>query len=95
MYELEEKWRLGFESFYFGKQKLSSGSVTPDYWVVGFSAQRKLEHVSFFVNFENFTDTRQTRFGPIYSGTITNPSFTEIYAPTDGFIFNAGLILYL
>jgi outer membrane receptor for ferrienterochelin and colicins len=95
MYEVEDKWRLGFESFYFGPQTLSTGFVTTDYWLVGFSAQRKWQHFSLFVNFENFTDTRQTRFGSVYTGTVTTPEFSEIYAPMDGFVFNAGFILYL
>ena len=95
MYEVHEKWRIGLESFYFGPQKLSTGITTRDYWIVGFSAQRSWEHFSLFINFENFTDTRQTRFGSIYSGTITNPQFTEIYAPMDGFVSNMGFILKL
>lgn len=95
MYEVHEKWRIGLEGFYFGEQKLSSGVTTQDYWIVGFSAQRSWEHFSLFINFENFTDTRQTRFGSIYSGTITNPQFSEIYAPMDGFVSNMGFILKL
>jgi outer membrane receptor for ferrienterochelin and colicins len=95
MYEVHEKWRVGLEAFYFGQQKLSTGITTRDYWIVGFSAQRNWEHFSLFVNFENFTDTRQTRFGSIYSGPVTNPQFSEIYAPMDGFVSNMGFILKL
>jgi outer membrane receptor for ferrienterochelin and colicins len=95
MYEVEEKLRLGLESFYFSPQKLTNGFTTPDYWILGFSAQYNWEHLSVFVNFENFTDTRQTRFGSIYSGSISNPEFSEIYAPLDGFVFNAGCIIRL
>jgi iron complex outermembrane receptor protein len=47
------------------------------------------------VNFENFLDARQTRFGSIYSGTITNPAFKQIYAPVDGRVINAGIKLKL
>lgn len=93
MYEVEGKWRLGFESFYFSPQRLSTGIVTTDYWIVGFSAQRMWEHFSLFINFENFTDTRQTRFDSIYTGPITNPQFSEIYAPVDGFVANMGFFL--
>jgi len=95
MYEVEEKWRLGFESFYFSAQRLSTGYVTTDYWIVGFSAQRIWEHFSLFINFENFTDTRQTKFGSIYTGPIIDPQFSEIYAPVDGFVANMGFILKL
>jgi outer membrane receptor for ferrienterochelin and colicins len=93
IYEVEEKWRVGFESFYYGSQHLSDGAKTTDYWMLGFSAQRMWQHFSLFVNFENFTDTRQTRFGPIFTGPTTDPEFSELYAPLDGFLFNAGFIL--
>ncbi|MEP6682536.1 MAG: hypothetical protein ABJA35_04715 [Parafilimonas sp.] len=49
------------------------------------------KHFSIFANFENFTNTRQTKFDSIYTGTITNPVFPDIYAPVDGFVFNGGL----
>ncbi|MBL7736588.1 MAG: hypothetical protein JNL51_14100 [Chitinophagaceae bacterium] len=50
-----------------------------------------LEHVSFFINFENFSNTRQTRFDTIYTGPIDNPVFRDIYAPVDGFVVNGGI----
>ena len=90
LYEYKEKLRLAFELFYVGKQYLSTGELTRDYWVMGVSAERKFEHFSLFVNAENFLDSRQTRFDPIYTGTIQNPQFKEIYSPIDGFIFNGG-----
>ena len=93
MYEVEGKLRLAYEAFYVGQQYLSSGELTRDYWVMGFSAERKFEHFSLFANVENFLDSRQTRFDPIYTGTIQNPQFKEIYSPIDGFIFNGGFKL--
>ena len=50
---------------------------------------------SIFLNFENFTDTRQTRHGSIYTGSISNPQFKDIYAPLDGFLVNGGFKLKL
>jgi iron complex outermembrane receptor protein len=50
---------------------------------------------SVFINFENITDTRQTRFDTIYTGSIDSPSFRDIYAPLDGFVVNGGLKLKL
>lgn len=89
-YEIEEKLRIGYECFYTGRQHLSNGQTRPDYWVMGISAEYKFKHFSLFVNAENFTDTRQTRYETIYTGTLQNPQFKEIWAPTDGFIFNGG-----
>lgn len=89
-YEIEGKFRIGYELFYTGKQTLSTGQSTSDYWVMGLSSQYNFKHFSLFVNAENFTDTRQTRFESIYTGTLQNPQFKEVWAPTDGFLFNAG-----
>jgi iron complex outermembrane receptor protein len=93
MYEMEDKWRAGLEAYYNSRQRLNDGSYGRDYWVFGAMAEKIWEHISIFVNFENFTDTRQTRFGNIYTGTITAPTFKDIYAPLDGFVANAGIKL--
>jgi outer membrane receptor for ferrienterochelin and colicins len=54
-------------------------------------AERLWARFSLFINFENLTDTRQTRFDTIYTGSITNPTFRDIYAPLDGFVVNGGI----
>lgn len=95
MYEVEEKWKLGLEAYYFSEQKLSDGAVGKSYWLTGFLAEKIWNKLSVFINFENYTDTRQTRFDTIYTGTITNPTFRDIYAPLDGFVFNGGIKLKL
>jgi hypothetical protein len=40
---------------------------------------------------ENFTDTRQSRFGPLYSGTPQDPVFNEIYAPLEGRVISVAV----
>lgn len=95
MYELEEKWKLGFEAYYYSRQQLSDGSLGKSYWITGFMAEKIWEKFSLFINFENFSDTRQTKFGPIYTGTLQNPVFKDIYAPVDGFVVNGGVKLRL
>ena len=91
IYEAEGKFRIGYEAYYTGKQKLSNGSNTRDYWVQGVMAERKWSRISLFINFENVFDTRQSRFESMYSGTSQSPVFKEIYAPTDGFVTNGGV----
>lgn len=93
MYEIEEKWKVGAEAYYFSPQQLNDGSTGKSYWTAGLMAERIWERFSLFVNFENFTNTRQTKFGPIYSGPITSPVFQDIYAPVDGFVVNGGIKL--
>lgn len=93
MYELEEKWKIGLEAYYFSRQRLNDNTYGKEYWICGFMIEKLWEHFSLFVNFENFLDTRQTRFDSIYTGTISNPQFRDIYAPVDGFVINGGLKL--
>ncbi len=93
MFEQDEKWRIGYEVYYTGKQFRSDYSETQDYWVMGLMAMREFEHISLFINFENFTDTRQSRYQSMITPPNTNPSFTEVWAPTDGFVANIGLII--
>ncbi|WP_375191119.1 TonB-dependent receptor plug domain-containing protein [Chryseobacterium sp.] len=91
MYEIEDKWKIGLEAYYFSPQKLNDGTTGKDYWMCGFMAEKIWERFSLYINFENFLDTRQTRFDNIYTGTITNPVFSDIYAPLDGFVINGGI----
>ncbi|MDZ4809304.1 MAG: TonB-dependent receptor plug domain-containing protein [Bacteroidota bacterium] len=95
MYEIEDQLRIGYELFYTGQQHLSNGETRPDYWVMGISAEWKFKHFSLFVNAENFTDIRQARYEQIYTGSLQNPQFKEIWSPTDGFIFNSGFKITL
>ncbi|WP_423146044.1 TonB-dependent receptor [Rubrolithibacter danxiaensis] len=95
MYEADGKWKLGAEAYYYSKQRLTDGLSGKPYWIFGFMAEKLWKNFSVYINFENFTDTRQTRFDSIYSGSITNPVFRDIYAPLDGFVTNGGIKLRL
>lgn len=91
MYEIEDQWKVGLEAYYFSPQKMNNGTTGKDYWTCGFMAEKIWEKFSLYINFENFLDTRQTRFESIYTGTSTNPTFKDIYAPLDGFVINGGI----
>ncbi len=95
VYENSGKLKLGLEAYYYSSQPLNDGTIGKPYWIFGFMAERRWNKFSLFVNFENFTDTRQTRFDTIYTGSITNPVFRDIYAPLDGFVINGGLKIRL
>ncbi len=95
MYEVEDKWKLGLEAYHFSKQQLSDRTTGKAYWIFGFMAEKLWEKFSVYINFENFSDTRQTRFDSIYTGSISNPVFRDIYAPLDGFVVNGGIKLKL
>ncbi|KYG77901.1 hypothetical protein AWW68_03800 [Roseivirga spongicola] len=93
VYEEHGKWRIGLESYYTGKQFRSDYTETDDYWIVGFMALRKFKNISLYLNFENFSDTRQSRFENINLSNAMNPEALEVWAPMDGFIMNGGIIL--
>ena len=96
MFEKEENLWVGLEAYYYSPQQLSNGNLGQSFWIMGLMSEKKLgDKFSIFLNFENFLDTRQTRFGSIYSGNIANPQFLDIYAPVDGFVINGGLKLKL
>lgn len=95
MYEIEDKLKLGLEAYYFSPQKLNDGTFGKSYWITGFMAEKLWEKFSLFVNFENFTDTRQSKFDSIYTGSIDSPVFRDIYAPVEGFVVNGGIKIRL
>lgn len=95
VYGIEGKWKFGSELYYFSKQQLSDGSTGREYWLTGLVAERLWKKFSLFINFENFGDVRQTKFENIYTGTVSNPVFKDIYAPLEGFVVNGGLKITL
>ncbi|MFH4966429.1 TonB-dependent receptor [Gaetbulibacter sp. M235] len=95
MYEIEETLKIGLEAYYFSPQQLNDGATGRQYWLFGFMAEKLWENFSIFINFENLGDTRQTKFGSIYTGSIESPVFRDIYAPLDGFVVNGGIKIKL
>lgn len=94
MYEKHGNFWIGFEAYYFSPQTLNDGSKGKSYWITGLMTEKKFgENISLFLNFENFLDTRQSEFDTIYTGSLSNPDFRDIYAPVDGFVINGGVKL--
>ena len=96
VYEREGDFRIGLEAYYYGEQVLTDGSSSRDFWIYGLMMEKMFKNdFSIFLNFENFSDTRQTKFDSIYSGTKLDPIFSDIYAPLDGFVINGGFKIKL
>jgi len=91
LYSLPGQWRIGVDYEYKSSQLLASGQRTPEYWTFGAVAERTIRNFVLFGNVENFTNVRQTNYGSLASGPFNTPQFTEVWAPLDGFVFNAGL----
>jgi outer membrane receptor for ferrienterochelin and colicins len=92
-YEVEEKWSIGYELYYTGSQFDEMYDAKSAFWTMGFMVMRYFEKLSLFINFENFTNVLQSDFEPLVLPPIQNPTFPDIWAPTDGFVFNGGLKL--
>ncbi|MCG8372948.1 MAG: TonB-dependent receptor [Balneolales bacterium] len=96
MYEKHGNFWIGLEAYYFSPQELNDGETGESYWITGLMTEKRLsETFSVFLNFENFLDTRQTDFDTIFTGSLNNPEFRDIYAPVDGFVINGGIKLNL
>ena len=94
-YEIEEKWSAGYEVYYTGQQYDNLYNSKTDFWTMGIMLMRHWEGLSVFVNFENFTNVMQSNFEPLVLPPTNNPTFSDIWAPTDGFVFNGGVKLRL
>lgn len=94
-YEIEEKWSAGYELYYTGKQYDNLYHSKTDFWTMGVMIMRHFERLSVFVNFENFTNVLQSKYEPLVLPPANNPTFPDIWAPSDGFVFNGGVKISL
>lgn len=91
IYEKHEFLKLGLEAYYTSPQYLYNGFRTEDFWEWGFMAEKLFERFSVYINFENFTDTRQSKFKRVANDPHDNPSFDDIWTHTEGFVINGGV----
>jgi iron complex outermembrane receptor protein/outer membrane receptor for ferrienterochelin and colicins len=95
LFEEEENFKVGFEAYYTGSQFLSNRFKTKPYWVMGIFGEKIFGKFSLFINAENITDTRQSRFGTVVFPPHQKPTFSEIYTHTEGRVFNGGIKIKL
>ncbi len=95
MYEKEDNFKLGVEGYFTDQQNLYNGSKTPSYWEFGFMAQKTFKKFSIFINFENFTDQRQSKYKTVVNPPYNNPTFDDIWNHTEGRTINGGIKLKL
>jgi len=91
----ENKWRIGWDYDYKSSQLLSTGLQSRSLFTTGIVVERTINNFVIFLNAENFTDTRQTRYESLIPDPYVSPQFTDVYAPLDGFFFNTGLKIKL
>jgi outer membrane receptor for ferrienterochelin and colicins len=90
--------RAGLEVFYTGRQSLEDNpyrKLSVPYTTVGILLEQKIGRASIFLNGENLTGVRQTRFDALLQlrQTSTGEWTTPQWAPLEGRIFNAGFRL--
>ncbi|MGB4774482.1 MAG: TonB-dependent receptor plug domain-containing protein [Daejeonella sp.] len=93
VYEKERNFKLGLEGYFTGNQYLYNGVQTPSFWEFGFMAEKTFGKISLFVNAENFTDIRQSRYKRVVNPPNNNPGFDDIWTHTEGRTFNGGIKL--
>jgi iron complex outermembrane receptor protein/outer membrane receptor for ferrienterochelin and colicins len=86
--EFSSRFRACIEASYTGKQYLDNGSRTPGYLVAAGMVRYDIKKLSLVLNCENIFDYRQTRKETIVFGSISNPSFKQLWAPVDGRVIN-------
>jgi outer membrane receptor for ferrienterochelin and colicins len=96
MWEKEDVGRVGVEYYFTGRQRLIANpyrSRSKAYSILGALAEKKFGRVKVFLNAENLTNTRQTKFDPlILRAPGPDGRFTvDAWAPLDGRTFNAGV----
>ncbi len=98
MWEDHDKGRIGIEAYYTGRQQLEDNpyrSVSRPYVHLGVLGEVVVGRARLFVNAENILNVRQTRYDPlILPERAPDGRWTvDVWAPTDGFVVNAGVRL--
>jgi outer membrane receptor for ferrienterochelin and colicins len=95
LYEKERNFKMGLEGYFTDRQYLYNNLETNSYWEFGFMAEKTFGKIAVFINAENFTDTRQSKYKSVVNGSHLNPTFDDIWTHTEGRTFNAGIKLKL
>jgi outer membrane receptor for ferrienterochelin and colicins len=98
MWEKEDVGRIGIEWYYTGRQNLEENpyrAVSEPYMILGLLAEKQFGRIRLFVNGENLTGVRQTRWDPLLRDTrAADGRWTvDAWAPLEGRNINGGVRL--
>jgi iron complex outermembrane receptor protein len=98
MWEVENVGRLGVEWYYTGRQALEENpyrTSSEPYVVVGVLAERQFGRIRLFVNGENLSGVRQTKWDPLLrpSRGMDGRWTVDAWAPLEGRNVNGGVRL--
>ncbi|MCG7534380.1 TonB-dependent receptor [Pseudoalteromonas sp. OOF1S-7] len=96
MWEQHGNFRAGFEAYYTGPQRLNANPFVTEsdpYWHLGLMGEITTGRYSWFINFENLLDVKQTDEHPLLlpQQAVSGQWTTDIWSRNDGFIVNAGV----
>jgi hypothetical protein len=96
MWEREDVGRVGVEWYYTGRQALEENpyrGYSEPYMIVGLLAEEQLGRLRVFVNGENLTGVRQSRWDPLLrSDRAVDGRWTvDAWAPLEGRNINGGV----
>ena len=96
MWEAEDVGRVGIEWYYTGTQSLEENpyrATSEPYMILGLLAEKQFGRVRLFVNGENLTGVRQTRWDPLILPTraVDGRWTVDAWAPLEGRNINGGL----
>ena len=96
MWEAEDVGRVGIEWYYTGRQSLEENpyrTLSEPYMILGLLAEKQFGRVRLFVNGENLTGVRQTRWDPLLRTTRAPDGrwTVDAWAPLEGRNINGGL----
>jgi iron complex outermembrane receptor protein len=96
MIESEDAGRLGVEWYYTGRQRLEANpyrTSSEPYVVIGLMGERRFGRLRVFLNGENLTGVRQTRWDPLVRSTRAADGRwgVDVWAPLEGRNINGGV----
>jgi iron complex outermembrane receptor protein len=96
MWEKEDVGRIGVECYYTGQQRLEQNpyrDASRPYVLLGLLAERVIGPFRLYINAENLTNIRQTRWDPLLrpAPTADGRPTVDAWAPLDGRGINGGV----
>ena len=98
MWEREDVGRVGVECYFTGtsdSRRIRSAPKAESYVILGLLAERQFGRVRLFINGENLTGVRQTKWDPLIRPTRAPDGrwTVDAWAPLEGRNINGGLRL--
>jgi iron complex outermembrane receptor protein len=96
MWEAEGVGRVGIECYYTGQQRLEENpyrTASEPYVILGLLAEKPFRGLRLFINGENLTGVRQSRWDPLLRNTrgADGRWTVDAWAPLEGRNINAGV----